>query len=105
PGRCPMATDLPEARPACRQSLSGASVARVESSRCWGALVSNRAGRPAENSADAVAAEAHGLGPGFDGTTGMHRDLSKVLLASSIEDRKLLRGGRKACGPARMKDV
>ena len=31
-------------------------------------------------------------------------DMSKVLLASSIEDRKLLRGGRKAYGPARMKD-
>ena len=32
-------------------------------------------------------------------------DMSRVLLASSIEDRKLLRGGRKAYGPARMKDV
>jgi nitrite reductase/ring-hydroxylating ferredoxin subunit/multimeric flavodoxin WrbA len=31
-------------------------------------------------------------------------DMSKVLLASSIEDRKLLRGGRKAYGPARMQD-
>lgn len=32
-------------------------------------------------------------------------DMATVLLASSIEDRKLLRGGRKAYGPARMKDV
>jgi len=32
-------------------------------------------------------------------------DMSKVLLASSIEDRKLLRGGRKAYGPARMKEI
>lgn len=31
-------------------------------------------------------------------------DMAKVLLASSIEDRKLLRGGRKAYGPARMKE-
>lgn len=31
-------------------------------------------------------------------------DMSKVLLASSIEDRKLLRGGRKAYGPARLQE-
>lgn len=32
-------------------------------------------------------------------------DMSRVLLDSAIEDRKLLRGGRKAYGPARLADL
>jgi multimeric flavodoxin WrbA len=32
-------------------------------------------------------------------------DMAKILLDSSIEDRKLLRGGRKAYGPARLEGL